>query len=329
LWRYISIPERCYRSKMTIDVRHLRCALAALEQGSLRKAATALGLRQVTVARHIEAIETRIGYSLFVRQRNGVHPTTDGMDFLHVARRLLRDMDRLIADPETVRRNRVERLTIGFYTSVSAGNLRATLTEFRTRCPDLQLRLVGGSRRDLLKGVECGDIDVAIVTASGLLWPDASLPLWPERCVILLPNSHPLAAETVLEWAMLRKERFLTSTVDPGPEISEIIRFHLHRGSYRPVIVEHETSLHILRPLVAEGRGLLLDCESSTGECGTGLTYREIRHENMPSEIRFAACWSQNNPNRSLGTFLTLLRERYPDLSGRTDPTSPPGGGAS
>lgn len=314
---------------MTIDMRHLRCALAALEQGSLRKAATILGLRQITVARHIQAIETRVGYSLFVRQRNGVHPTTDGMDFLHMARRILRDMDRLIADPETVRRSRAERLTIGFYTSVSAGNLKATLAEFRARYPDLQWRLVGGSRRDLLKGVERGDIDVAIVTAGGLLWSDASLPLWPERCIAVIPTSHPLAAESVLEWTMLRKERFLTSTVDPGPEISAAIRFHLHRGSYRPVIVEHETSLHILRPFVSEGRGLLLDCESSTGETVAGLTYREIRHENVPSEIRFTACWSQHNPNRSLATFLTLLRERYPDLSGRTDSTSPPGGGAS
>lgn len=314
---------------MMIDIRHLRCALAALEQGSLRKAATVLGLRQVTVARHIQAIETHVGYALFVRQRNGVHPTTDGMDFLHMARRILRGMEQLTAGPEAVRRGRAERLTIGFYTSVSTGNLKATLAEFRTRIPNLQWRLVGGSRRGLLRGVENGDIDVAIVTTGGLLWSGASLPLWPERCVAALPTSHPLAAETVLEWTMLRKERFLTSTFDPGPEISEVIRFHLHRGSYQPAIVEHETSLHILRPFVAEGCGLLLDCESSSGECVAGLTYREIRHDNVPSEIRFAACWSQNNPNRSLTAFLSLLRERYPDLSGRTDSTSTPGDSVS
>lgn len=308
---------------MTIDMRHLRCALAAYDQGSLRKAALALGIRQVTVSRNIEAIETRVGYTLFIRQRNGVHPTTEGMDFLHMARRIVRDMENLTGDRGAVRRSRGSHLTIGFYTSISAGQLRATLLEFRNRFPDMQWRLVGGTRREILKGVEEGHIDVGIVTTRGLVWPDASLPLWPERCVAALPASHLLAGQTVIEWSQLRGDRFLTSTIDPGTDIAALIRFYLQRGSFHPVIAEHETSLHILKPFVAEGRGIVIDCESSTGETLPGVIYREIRHENLPSELRFTACWSRNNPNPSLTAFLALLRERHPDFaSGSADGTA-------
>ncbi|MFT9089928.1 MAG: LysR family substrate-binding domain-containing protein [Gluconacetobacter sp.] len=241
-----------------------------------------------------------------------------------MARRIVRDMDILTGDRSTVRRNRADHLTIGFYTSVSAGQLRATLLEFRNRFPDMQWRLVGGTRRSILKGVEEGHIDVAIVTTHGLVWPDVSLMLWPERCVAVLPESHRLAGQRIIEWGQLRGERFLTSTVDPGSEITAMIRFHLQRESHHPVIIEHETSLQILKPFVAEGRGILIDCESGTGESLAGLTYRELRHENTPSELRFTACWLRNNPNRALAAFLTLLRERHPDLSAPPERTSPP-----
>ncbi|MBV0888843.1 LysR family transcriptional regulator [Komagataeibacter oboediens] len=305
---------------MTIETHHLRYAITALEQGSIRKAALKLGVQQMTIVRHIEAIENRIGYSLFTRRRDGVHPTDDGGDFMQAARRILRDMESLTATTRSSRHTRGTRISIGFYTSVSTGNLRATLSEFRHRHPDLQWRLFEGTRRELLAEVGRGQIDIVIVTAGDLVWPEGFLPLWPERCVAVLPTHHPLAAEAILEWSMLKAEHFLVSSLDPGQELTRIIRSCLHRGSHHPALTEHEITLSSLRPFVGEGRGIMIDCESSTGETLPGVTYREIRHENIPSELRFAACWLRNNPSRPLASFLALLRERYPDL---TPPASP------
>lgn len=320
---------------MTIETRHLRYAIAALEHGSIRKAALKLGVRQMTVVRHIQAIENRIGYSLFTRRRDGVHPTENGTDFMQAARRILRDMESLTANTHSSRHTRGDRISIGFYTSVSAGNLRATLSEFRNRYPELQWRLVGGRRRELLAEVEHGRIDIAIVTAGELDWTDGFLSLWPERCIAVLPEDHPFASEAVLEWLLLKNERFLVSGLDPGQELTRIIRACLRRGNHHPTVIEHEITLSSLRPFVSEGRGIMIDCESSIGETMPGIIYREIRHENIPSELRFAACWLRNNPSKALASFLSLLRERYPDLipppspeqsvndavSGRPDPS--------
>ena len=312
---------------MTIETRHLRYAIAALEQGSIRKAALKLGVRQMTVVRHIEALENHVGYSLFTRRRDGVHPTDDGTTFMQAARRILQDMESLSANTRSSRHKRGERIAIGFYTSVSTGNLRATLTEFRSRYPDLQWRLVGGTRRELLAALERGHIDIAIVTAGELNWPEGSLPLWPERCIAVLPAQHPLAGEAVLEWMMLKKERFLVSSLDPGQELTRIIRACLGRGSHHPTLIEHDIPLASLRPFVSEDRGIMIDCESSTGETLPGIVYRELRFENAPSELRFAACWLRSNPSRPLASFLSLLRERYPDLIPPTS-SEPPANGA-
>lgn len=52
-----------------------RSFLGVLEEGSLSGAARALGLTQPTLGRHIDALETAIGLSLFTRSQSGFIPT--------------------------------------------------------------------------------------------------------------------------------------------------------------------------------------------------------------------------------------------------------------
>ena len=52
-----------------------RTFLGVLEAGSLSGAARALGLTQPTVGRHVDALETALGLSLFVRTQQGLSPT--------------------------------------------------------------------------------------------------------------------------------------------------------------------------------------------------------------------------------------------------------------
>lgn len=52
-----------------------RSMLAVIREGSLSAAARRLGLTQPTVGRHVDALETALGASLFSRNRNGLTPT--------------------------------------------------------------------------------------------------------------------------------------------------------------------------------------------------------------------------------------------------------------
>lgn len=304
----------CYIIRMDFDFQHLRAALTALDSGSFRHAASVLGVRPATVGANVRQIEKTIGFALFIRRRDGVHPTRDGSVFLDAARIVVEEMEALGSRFGVARRGKGRRITIGFYTSVSTGHLRATLTEFRRRHGETPWKFINGTRRKLLDGVEHGLIDIAIVTAGALNWHDARLDLWSERCIVALPAGHPLAEETIVEWSRIRNERFLASTLDPGPEIMNILRTILGRGSQEPHIVTHDTPNHQIRPFVSDGKGVMIDCESCVGESLPGIVYRAVRNNDAPSEIRFAACWRRDNPNPSLWALIALLRERHPDL---------------
>ena len=60
---------------MTVNWEHYQSFLAVIETGSLSAAARKLGLSQPTIGRHIDALESAIGVSLFVRSRYGLSPT--------------------------------------------------------------------------------------------------------------------------------------------------------------------------------------------------------------------------------------------------------------
>ncbi|MFX9058246.1 LysR substrate-binding domain-containing protein, partial [Acinetobacter baumannii] len=81
-------------------------------------------------------------------------------------------------------RGEAGRLTIGFYTSLSAGNLRATLLDFKQRFPQVELGTVERSRMQLVTSLRHGALDIAIVTGEAALESNNVLPLWSERVLV-------------------------------------------------------------------------------------------------------------------------------------------------
>src|SRR3546814_14151326 len=115
---------------MSIELKHLRYADAAVHYGSFRKAADALGLKQSNLSRVVRTLEDRLGYQLFERSNGGVQPTPAGRDFLKGARRILNDLQTMVGTANAEARGTVGQLRIGFYTTISAGHLRNTLFDY-------------------------------------------------------------------------------------------------------------------------------------------------------------------------------------------------------
>ncbi|MEL7151112.1 MAG: LysR family transcriptional regulator [Pseudomonadota bacterium] len=65
----------------------IHTAYCVAKEGTVSKAAEALGVHRATVNRHIETLEQHLGVRLFIRHRRGYHLTEAGQDFLTVADR--------------------------------------------------------------------------------------------------------------------------------------------------------------------------------------------------------------------------------------------------
>lgn len=300
---------------MSIELRHLRCAETAERCGSFRQAADALYLKQSNLSRRVRHLEEELGVALFERTNGGVRPTRAGRDFVRGIRRILDELQIVIEGTKAVGRGEAGYLTIGFYTSLSAGNLKASLIEFCRRYPRVDFSTVEGARARLLDGIHNGTIDIAIVTGEPASDFDHSMVLWSERIVVALPEDHPLAAKEVIDWTDLKRERFLLSERDPGPEIRDILVAKLNSPGVSLDIIRHDVTPENIKSLVGAGHGVSLMCEACIGATNAGVVYREACDGNGSTRIVYRAYWRDENNNPALGNFIRLLEERCPSIA--------------
>lgn len=118
-----------------LELKHLRYAVAATRYRSFRKAADALGVKQSTLSRGIAQLEARLGVILFERTSGGVRLTMAGDEILRTSMHLVETLDQMISTARNIGNGDAGHITVGFYTSLSAGNLRASLVEYAARFP--------------------------------------------------------------------------------------------------------------------------------------------------------------------------------------------------
>ncbi|WP_423822493.1 LysR family transcriptional regulator [Salinisphaera sp. SPP-AMP-43] len=124
-----------------LDWNALRLVLAIARSGSLAGAARGLGVAHATIFRRLNAVEQRIGVSLFERARSGYRPTAAGADMVAAAERIEREVigveQRVLecqAQPSgTVRLTTTDTLFEGL--------LAAILADCRRDYPDIALEV--------------------------------------------------------------------------------------------------------------------------------------------------------------------------------------------
>jgi DNA-binding transcriptional LysR family regulator len=298
-----------------VDLQQLRFAVTAADYGSIRQAAEVLSIRHSILSRSIRQLEHLIGVAVFERSGGGVKPTPAGRSVLWMARLILEQVDVLVATAKSNGRGEAGRLSIGFCTSISAGNLRATLTEFKNRFPRVELATVERSRTRLATALRNGSVDILVVTGEVPLPDNNVRPLWSERILVSLAENHPLAARSVIYWTDLRDETVLLSQHDPGREFEDLLISKLVSPEGRPRIERHDVSRGIIKSLISMKLGISLVLESDVGASFAGLVYRELRDGAGATRFDFSAHWRADNDNPALEGFVKLLAERYPSLT--------------
>ncbi|MFG3246902.1 LysR family transcriptional regulator [Streptomyces sp. NPDC048187] len=205
---------------MTTDVhvRELRYFATVAEELHFTRAAERLYVSQPALSKQIRALERQLGAELFRRDPQGVTLTEAGAALLPHARQVLADWSEGAAAVEAAREARRGTLVVGMSTSPGRGGLLPAIrSRFTATHPGAALRLRQLSWEDSTAGLADGTADVAFVW---LPLPDADRYAWTvvaeEPRLVALPDTHPLAARPVLDFADLTGEPFLALPPEAG-----------------------------------------------------------------------------------------------------------------
>lgn len=256
-------------------------------------------------------LERSIGMPIFERSRAGVSMTLAGTAFIRGAKPMVASADKLVAMMRAAGHGYAGRLMLGHNSSVSAGNLRATLLGWHVAHPDVEVECVEANRSVLLAGLDAGQIDIAILM--GAFGHDGFRcePLWSERMLVALPASHRLSSHDVVHWTDLRRERFLLPAADPGPDFRDMLLGRLGASGSNPDVRMVQASRETVLSLLGGGSGVSVVCEGSTGAHFPDVLYRPISGEQGPALIGYSGYWRHDIGNPALRNFLGFIKARY------------------
>ncbi|MGI5377960.1 LysR family transcriptional regulator [Streptomyces sp. CA-251387] len=284
---------------MDVHVRDLRYFLTVAEELHFTRAAERLYVSQPALSKQVRALERQLGVELFRRDPRGVALTEAGAALLPHARRVLDAWSEGTAALEAARAAARGTLVVGMSTSPGRGGLLPAIrSRFTAAHPDTVLRLRQVSWEDPTAGLADGDSDVAFVW---LPLPDADRYAWTvvaeEPRLVALPDAHPLASRSEIDFTALLDEPFLALPASAGPLRDYWLALE-ERGGRPPRIGAEIASTEETYEALVAGLGI---CLVATGNAPLislgGVLTRPVRGI---SPSRYALAWRKEDEARPL-----------------------------
>lgn len=165
------------RSLPQVTVQQLDYLAAVADADTWAVAAERLGVTPSALSQGLAELERRLGVELFERvgRRRVIAP--QGMPVLAYARSVLGQTGDLARWIERTRSGAAGSLRVGMIDAAAIGHYAHVLRAFRTERPDVDLTLSVAPSADLLRKLESGDLDVAVVVRpevrpAGIEWDE-------------------------------------------------------------------------------------------------------------------------------------------------------------
>lgn len=186
----------------------LRILLAAVERGSVTRAAAECGIAVSAAVKRLQELEADHGTLLLNRTPRGVRATPAGEALARHARMLLDLAARLADDMRAFAAG--GRGSVRLHTTASAitgHHLADALAGFATVQPEIRVELQEATSFAILRGLVEGRADLGIITSGGPLPEALTAEAWHEdHLLAVLPAAHRFAGRKMLRFAEVLEE---------------------------------------------------------------------------------------------------------------------------
>ncbi|MEU6646958.1 LysR substrate-binding domain-containing protein [Saccharomonospora sp. NPDC046836] len=287
---------------MDVHLRHLRYFVAVAQTRHFTRAAERLFVSQPALSKQIRVLERELGFALFERRAREVVLTSQGEALLPEAEATLASWENGLRAARAAGPR--HELVVGMQTAVGRGLQRQAVRRFAKRMPDWQvvLRLVDWT--DPSAGLGDSSSDVAFVWRPVRVQGVRTRTLRRERRAVALPEDHPLATRTEIDFGDLLSEPFVALPAEAGA-LRDFWLARAERGGREPVVGAVAGSADEVFEAVAAGLGIALLAE------GNAELYRRpgvvIRPVLGLSDAELAIAWRSADTRPAVREFVTSV----------------------
>lgn len=238
-------------------MNQLAAFIGVAEAGTISGAAEKLHLSPSALSAAVTELERSLQTQLLRRRKaKGVSLTPTGEVVLPRARYLLHQASELEADARGEQRGVSGLTRIGCYPSLAPTALPVLVSEFTKAHPDARVEVHENTLDRLSKGLESGELDLAIMYELDLdpEWKSVTLAGLPPR--VVLPADHRLAeSDRPVDLADLKNDPMVLLDAPPS---SNHAYFCCARAGFSPHVVYRARTYETARSFVGRGLGWTL-----------------------------------------------------------------------
>ena len=149
-----------------MSIRFYKVFMTVAQYNSFVAAADILNLTPSAISHIIAKLEDSMGFSLFVRKRDGVALTPEGELLLPRCREVMQAQDGLEQQAAEVRGLSAGTISIGSFNSVTVMWLPDIIRQFHEAYPQIEIRVLQGTYDEVLYWVKLKMVDLAFVSES-------------------------------------------------------------------------------------------------------------------------------------------------------------------
>jgi DNA-binding transcriptional LysR family regulator len=255
--------------------RQMRTFLAVVESGGVSSAARMLNLTQPAASQQLRELERCLRVRLLDRAGGRSIPTAAGAALLEPARRAQAAIEDAMTVTAAHRAGETGRVRLGTGATACIHLLPAVLAAAKQRMAGLEVTVATGNSADIIRQVELGELDVALVTLPVAASRALSVTrLLSEPMVALIPDAMASTGETIGAAQLLALPLILH---DQGVSTRTLIDDWFRRAGMTPVPAMRLDSVESIKVLVAGGLGASIVPRMSLPGPVAGTATRRLR----------------------------------------------------
>lgn len=256
-------------------LRQLRGLIVAADTGSLSAAARTLNITQPAASQQVRELEHALSVRLLERGSGTIRPTAIGETVLAHARKVQAAVEDLVAAAAAFHDGETGRVRLGTGATACIHLLPPLLAQMKARMPGLEIIIATGNTPDMLRRLQLGSLDVALVTLAGRL--DRSLEsrrLRDEKLLAYMPvalsrDSGPLRPAPLNRLPLILYESRGTTR--------GVIDAWFRRAGQTPRPIMELGSVEAIKLLAESGLGATILPESAVTSPSSGMELRPLR----------------------------------------------------
>lgn len=214
---------------------------AVVQEKSFQKAAKILNMTPSAISHAISSMEKELGFTLFIRNKNGTVLTSNGEAIYPKILDILNSNEYFLQSVAMLKGLKAGTIKVGCFNSVCTAWMPGIMNEFRKVFPEITVKVFQGTYDDVVEWLKIGTIDVGFLSES-CTKDFYYTPIYKDQLLCITPKNFKVANPDYISVAELENQAFVFQREACDTDVQAFLdKYHISVRTNHHVIDDQST----------------------------------------------------------------------------------------